>query len=278
MNNGQVVLRVEDRPLLMGTAEFVDDLEPPGTLHVRFLRSPAAHAEITSLGLDAARGRRGVRGAFGAADVPLGPLHPPMSNPLAFSPPRPLLAAEVVRFVGEPVALVVADSPYLAEDAVNAIELTLNPLPVAVDPRDPDAPAIHAGGGNVVFDNSSETGEVAEAFDQAEVVIERSFRNPRYCATPIEPRGALAVPDGDGLRIWSSTQIPHVLCRIVAELLGLPRERVRVTVPIGRRRLRPEGARLPGGDPRRLAGADDGAAREVGRGPDRESDRLEPRP
>jgi carbon-monoxide dehydrogenase large subunit len=231
MNNGDVVLRVEDRPLLTGTATFVDDLEPPGTLHARFLRSPAAHAEIVSLGLDAARHRPGVSGAFGAADVPLGPLHPPMSNPLAFSPPRPLLAAQVVRFVGEPVAFVAADSPYLAEDAVNAIELTLNPLAVAADPRDPEAPAIHAGSGNVVFDSFSEVGEVDEAFEQAEVVIERSFRNPRYCATPIEPRGALAVPDGEGIRIWSSTQIPHVLCRIVAELLELPLERVRVTVP-----------------------------------------------
>ena len=225
------MLRVEDRPLLTGTATFVDDLRPPGTAHVRFLRSPAAHAEIVSLALEAARAKPGVYGAFGACDVDLPPLHPPMSNPLAFSPPRPLLARDVVRFVGEAIAVVAAQSPYLAEDAVDAIECKLKPLSVAADPRSDVALALHENGDNVLFDNPGEAGDVTEAFERAEVVIERSFRNPRYNATPIEPRGALAAPDGEGVRIWSSTQVPHVLARVVAELLGLPREDVRVTVP-----------------------------------------------
>jgi carbon-monoxide dehydrogenase large subunit len=83
----------------------------------------------------------------------------------------------------------------------------------------------------VLYDNFVETGDVAGAFAQADVVIERSFRNPRYSAAPMEPRATLAMPDGEGVRIWSSTQIPHVLSRITAELLGMPREKVRVTVP-----------------------------------------------
>jgi carbon-monoxide dehydrogenase large subunit len=137
-----------------------------------------------------------------------------------------------VRFVGEPLAVVVADSPYHAEDGVTAIELASQPLPVASDPLEPDAEAIvHELGSNVLFESKSEVGEVEQAFANAAVVIERTFRNPRSCATPIEPRGVVAAPDGNGLKIWSSSQAPHALARVSAELLGLPRDDVRVIVP-----------------------------------------------
>jgi carbon-monoxide dehydrogenase large subunit len=229
---GQRMLRVEDRPLLTGTATFVDDLQPDGTLHARFLRSPAAHARITRLDLVTARGAEGVVGAFAHDDLALPPLHPPVENGLAFSPPRPLLASGVVRFVGEPVALVVADTQYRAEDALAAIGLELETLPAVTDPLDPEPPILlHDRERNLLFEDLSETGAVDEAFAEAAVVIERHFRNPRCCATPIEPRGALAMPEAGGIRIWSSTQVPHVLSRITAELLGLGREHVRVTTP-----------------------------------------------
>ena len=226
------MLRVEDPPLLTGAATFLDDLEPEGTLHARFLRSPAAHAQISRLDLDPARRGAGVAAAVAHDDLKLPPLHPPVETPHAFSPPRPLLAYEVVRFVGEPIAVVVADTQYRAEDAVAMIELELRPLSVVTDPRDQDPPILlHDRERNLLFESLSETGAVDEAFADAAVVIERSFRNPRYCATPIEPRGALAARDGDGVRIWSSTQVPHVLSRITAELLGMERERVRVSTP-----------------------------------------------
>lgn len=229
---GQPMLRVEDRPLLTGTARFVDDLESEGALHARFLRSPAAHAQLTRVDLERARRAAGVAGAFVHHDLGLPPLHPPVDNPLAFSPPRPLLACEVVRFVGEPIAVVVADTQYRAEDALGQVALELQPLPAVTDPRDPDPPALlHDGRRNLLYDSLNETGAVDEAFAEAAVVLERSFHNPRYCATPIEPRGALAAPDGDGIRIWSSTQVPYALSRITAELLGLAREQVRVTTP-----------------------------------------------
>ncbi len=229
---GRRMLRVEDRPLLTGVATFVDDLEPDGTLHVRFLRSPAAHARIIALDLEPARGCVGIVAALGGADLGLPPLHPPVENPDAFSPPRPLLASDVVRFVGEPIALVVADTQYRAEDALEAIELELAPLAAVIDPLDPNPPILlHDRERNLLFDSRTETGGVDEAFAEAAIVIERRFRNPRLCATPIEPRGALVAPDVGGVRIWSSTQVPHVLSRITAELLGLPRENVRVTVP-----------------------------------------------
>jgi len=226
------MLRVEDRPLLTGEATFIDDLGAPGTLHARFLRSPAAHAQIAKLDLERARSADGIVAAFAHADLGLPPLHPPMENPLAVSPPRPLLADETVRFVGEAVAVVVAHTQYRAEDALGLVELELEPLPAITDPRDPNpAVLLHERERNLLFESLLDTGMVDEAFADAAVVVERSFRNPRYCATPIEPRGVLAAPDGDGLRIWSSTQVPHALSRITAEILGLPREQVRVSTP-----------------------------------------------
>lgn len=232
MTIGQRLLRVEDGPLLTGTAAFVDDLDLPDMLHARFLRSPSPHATILGLELEPARRCPGVHGAFGAGDVALAPLQAPISNPLADTPARPLLAAGTVRFVGDPVAVVVADSAYRAEDAISVIELSLRPLPVALDPMDPEpAATLHEPYSNVLYENTNEVGDVEQAFAGADVVVERTFRNPRYCATPIEPRGVVAAPDGGGVRVWSSTQIPHTLARITAELLRLPREQVRVTTP-----------------------------------------------
>jgi carbon-monoxide dehydrogenase large subunit len=232
MTIGRRLLRVEDRPLLTGTAAFVDDLELPDMLHARFLRSPSPHAAIESLGLEPARQAPGIHAVLAAADLDLRPLQAPMSNPHAITPARPLLATDSVRFVGEPVAVVVAGSAYEAEDAIGAIELRLRPLPVAGDPMDPDPQGLlHEAPANVLYENTSEVGDVERAFAQAAVVIERTFRNPRYCATPIEPRGVVAAPDDDGVRIWSSSQVPHALALVTADLLDLPLERVRVAVP-----------------------------------------------
>ncbi|MDX6664799.1 MAG: aerobic carbon-monoxide dehydrogenase large subunit [Solirubrobacteraceae bacterium] len=229
---GRPLLRLEDRPLLTGFGQFIDDIALPGALHLRFVRSPAAHAEIRAVHLDAARAALGVTGAYAAADLGLPPLHPPIENPLATSPPRPLLAQDVVRFVGEPVAAIVARSPYAAEDAANLVRLELAPLDVVAGTPEADAAApLHAGSSNVLLDSTIDTGEVDAAFASAEIVFEREFRNPRYSAMPIEPRGAIAAPDGDGVRVWSSSQVPHILADVIAELLGLARERVRVEVP-----------------------------------------------
>ena len=126
---GRRMLRREDRPLLTGQAEFVDDLELEGMLHIRFFRSPIAHGRIEALDLEAARAVPGVVAVLGPDDVPVPPLHPPIENPDAHSPPRPQLAKGVVRFVGEPMAVIVADSPYAAEDAAELIEADARPAP-----------------------------------------------------------------------------------------------------------------------------------------------------
>jgi carbon-monoxide dehydrogenase large subunit len=232
---GRRMLRVEDRPLLLGQAGFVDDVQLPGMLHARFVRSSAAHARVRGVDLEAARRAPGVQGAFAAADVGLPPLVPPIENSSAHSPPRPLLADDVARFVGEPLAVVVADSPYLAEDAAGLAEVSLEELPAVTDPIDAAAAEpLHDHPTNVLFESRIEVGEPDDAFAAAELVIERTFRNPRVCAVPIEPRGTVAEPRDGGVRLLASTQVPHQMASIVAELLALPRVRVTVgTTDVG---------------------------------------------
>src|SRR5207244_195391 len=145
---GQPLRRLEDEPLMRGAAEFVDDVHRPELLHAVFVRSPVAHARLRRVELAGARTVRGVAAVFGAADVALPPLVSACETPQAYAPPRPLLADEVVRFVGEPVAVVVGESRYAAEDGAEAVELELDPLEPLVDPLRalaPGAPLVHDG-------------------------------------------------------------------------------------------------------------------------------------
>lgn len=231
---GRPLPRLEDRPLLTGRARFVDDVAPPGALHAAFLRSPLPHARVVRVDCGPARDAPGVATALAGHELGLPPLHPPVENPDAFSPPRPLLAEDVARFVGEPLAVVLADDPYLAEDALEAIEVELEPLPTLVDPQaacEPDSPALHGENGNVLYDSRLEAGDVDGAFERAAVVLEREFDNPRYSAAPLEGRGVVAAPEGEGVVVWASTQGPHRMASITAELLGLAPELVRVVCP-----------------------------------------------
>jgi carbon-monoxide dehydrogenase large subunit len=173
--------------------------------------------------------------AFAAGDLDLAPLHPPMENPDAFSPPRPLLAGERARFVGEPVAVIAAESPYAAEDAAELVQVSLDLLDPLVDVLEAgDAAPIHDHASNVLFDSKIEAGDVDVAFAEATTIVERTFHSPRYSATPMENRGLVAAPDGDGVHVWASTQIPHRLATCLAELLGLRDDQVRVsTMDVG---------------------------------------------
>jgi carbon-monoxide dehydrogenase large subunit len=231
---GRSVARREDHRLLTGAGEFVDDLTAEDALHVAFVRSPHASARIDSVDLGQARALEGVACAVDAAALGLEPLRTPVTAPSSHSPPRPLLADRVVRFAGEAVAAVVAETPYLAEDAAELVAVEYEPLPALADCRtaaDPDAPRVHAGHANALYDVTYDSGGVDRAFAAAAVVVERTFRHPRLSASPIETRGALARPDGDGVRLWSSTQVPHALADVIAALLGLPERAVRVQCP-----------------------------------------------
>jgi carbon-monoxide dehydrogenase large subunit len=231
---GRSIARREDARLLTGAGEFVDDLPAEDALHVAFVRSPHASARVESAELEAARALTGVVCVVDAAGLGLGPLCTPVTAPSSWSPPRPLLADGVVRFAGEPVVAVVAESPYIAEDATELVEIEYEPLDALADCRaaaDPSAPQVHAGHSNALYDVTFDSGGVDDAFAAAAVVVEREFRHPRLSASPIETRGVLARPDGDGVRIWSSSQVPHALARVAAPLLDLPESAVRVHSP-----------------------------------------------
>jgi len=223
--------RLEDEPLLRGDAEFVDDVERPELLHAAFVRSPVARARLGRVSLDAASAVRGVVAAFAAGELALPPLVSPCETPDAYSPARPLLADGVVRFVGEPVAVVAADSRYAAEDGADAVELELDALEPLVDPLlalAPDAPAVHEGRPNVYVENRVESGDLEAAFASAAAVVEADLRHGRSSAVPLEPRGVVAEPDGDGVVVRATTQAPHKLRLAVAETLGLDADRVRI--------------------------------------------------
>lgn len=231
---GQPLLRREDDRLLRGTAQFVDDIELPGALHATFLRSTVAHARILGLDGAAAAAAPGVSAVISASELELAPLVAPMENPDAVLTPRPLLADTAVRFVGEPIALVAAASRYQAEDACELIEVELEPLPCVASVEDAlgdGAPVVDGYASNVLYDSRIESGDVDAAFASAAATVHCTFENPRYTAVPIEPRGVVAMPDDDGVVLWSSTQAPHKLAQIVSELLGLERAKVRVIVP-----------------------------------------------
>jgi carbon-monoxide dehydrogenase large subunit len=231
---GRAIARREDARLLTGAGEFIDDLRADGALHVAFVRSPHASARIESVDLKAARKAPGVACVVDVAALGLGPLCTPITAPSSWSPPRPLLADGVVRFAGEAVAAVLAESPYLAEDAIELVEVEYEPDDALSDCRaaaEPDGRQVHRGHLNTLYDVSYDSGGTDDAFARAAVVVERVFRHPRLSASPIETRGVLAQPDGDGVRIWSSSQVPHALAEITASLLGLPGRAVRVQSP-----------------------------------------------
>ncbi|MFL5854805.1 MAG: xanthine dehydrogenase family protein molybdopterin-binding subunit [Solirubrobacteraceae bacterium] len=230
---GRSLRRREDERLLRGAATFLDDLDPTGVLHVAFARSQTAHARVAGIDVARAREAPGVEAVVVASDLDTGPLVPPLDNVLAVATPRPLLGEDAVRFVGEPVAAICADSRYAAEDAAELVDLDLEPLPVVadLDAAAADEVVVDGYASNVIFDNRIQTGDVDAAFAHAAAVVERTFVNPRYAALPIESRGMQAAPEGDGVRIWASTQAPHKLAQVVSELLELPRELVVVVVP-----------------------------------------------
>jgi aerobic carbon-monoxide dehydrogenase large subunit len=231
---GSRILRAEDRPLLTGGARFVDDIQLDGTLEAAFLRSPVAHGRLLDPGVGRLAGRPGVEAALAAADLDLGPLVPPNENPAVSPPPQPVLASGKVRFAGEPIAIVIAGDRYAAEDARDAAVPEIEELEALVDPRQALADGaiqIHEGRDNLVVDTGFDAGDVAAALAGADVVVERTLQTPRLSALPIEGRAVLATPDGSGVRIWSSSQMPHKVRQVVAAILGLEPAEVRVITP-----------------------------------------------
>src|SRR5215217_4294648 len=222
-------LRREDPPLVTGAAHYSDDLVFPGTLHAVFVRAPLAHGRIVGVDGSPAAGLPGVAGVFGAADLDLPPM-PAGDAPAAMA--RPVLAVDVVRFLGEAVAVVIAETRAQALDAAEAVEVDYQPLPVVTDPEAAlaaDAPRLFADGGNLARERRWP--DPTRALDGAEVLVRARFVNQRVAPSPLEPNAAVAVPTGDGLLLYAPCQAPFWVRDTVAEVLGMDPERVRVVVP-----------------------------------------------
>ena len=228
---GASVRRMEDPALLTGKARFADDVHLPGLLHAAFVRSPLPHARIVSIDPGPARAVPGVIAVLSGAD-----LESLLTGPLTVASPLPdgrlqtfgALATGKVRYVGDPVAVVIATSRYAAEDGVDAVEVTYDALGpvVSVDGAlAPDAPRVFDDwDDNVVCRLTKEYGDTAAAFARAEHVVTDTYRIHRYASAPMEGRAIVAVPEpGTGdLVAHVSTQIPHWFRVLVAPLLGLP--------------------------------------------------------
>jgi carbon-monoxide dehydrogenase large subunit len=244
---GQPIRRREDPRLVTGSASYVDDLTLPGMAFLHVVRSPYAHARIVSIDPTAALAAPGVVAVYTAADL-ADAVHAPLPSEIPFDPfenvqlmERGPLATEKVRYVGDPVAVVVAETRYGARDAADLVDVTYEPLPAVVDPERamlPDAPLLYeAWGTNVGMTQSKLCGDPDAAFQAADRVVKVRVHNQRVLAASMECRGALADwrpagPGGEGeLTIWSSTQIPHGLRTRLAIILGLPENRLRAIAP-----------------------------------------------
>ena len=224
--------RREDPPLLTGAARYTDDLSAPGALQAAFVRAPLAHGRILAVEVAAAAAMPAEVGVFTAADLALPPM-PAGSAPAAFA--RPVLAETTVRFLGEAVAVVVAETRAHALDAVEAVEVDYEPLAVVVDPiaaAGAEAPLLFPEAGSNLARQRTWP-EPSTALVGAEVVAAARFVNQRLAAVPLEPNAALAVPDPerDALTLYVPCQAPFWVRDTVAEALGLPADRVRVVAP-----------------------------------------------
>lgn len=241
---GQARRRKEDEHLVTGRTRWTDNLVLPGMLHMAILRSPFAHARITSIDTSEARQRPGVVAVLTGADASPEQGSLPCAwviTPDMKIPPAPSLAVDTVNFAGEAVAVVVARSAYEAHDALEAIDVDYDDLPVVLDLADAardGADLVHPDLGTNVsatwtFDSAEagSGGDVEQAIRDAEVVVERTFRQQRLIPAFMEPRSVVVDPTGPQITVWSATQVPHILKIMLAMTLGIPEHKLRVIAP-----------------------------------------------
>ena len=236
---GSPIRRKEDVRFLTGTGTFVDDIKLPDMLHAATLRSPHAHARI--IGIDATKALTipGVVAVYTFEDIasvarripmrvpPLGRLEEYNQYPLA---------SDVARYVGDPVAVVIAESRYLAEDGLDAVEVTYEPLPAVTDISESlrDQVIIHeATGTNVAAQYTFSTGDTDEAFRAAEYTRKEEFKLHRHTGNPLETRGLLARydPDEGELTVWGPTKVPYFNRGILTSFLGIPADKIHMIQP-----------------------------------------------
>ena len=236
---GARIRRREDPRLITGRATYVDDVKTVGTVYAAFVRSPYGHAKIRSIDLSAAKNHPGVFGVYAGSDIAAaGVGNLPCAHKMTelLVPPHPALAIDAVRYVGEPLAVVVANDPYAARDAAELVHVEYAELPVVVDPLKAldGKPFVHdAFGTNVAYRLAIAGGDVDAAFASADTIVKQRFINQRLAPVPVEPRGVLAQwdPGAEALTVTTSTQIPHLLRTQLALVLGLTENHIRVIAP-----------------------------------------------
>lgn len=240
---GADVPRGEDLPLLTGAARFVADVDREGQLWARVARSPVAHGRLRGVDVDAARGMPGVAAVLTAADLP--DVRIPIRLPFAETPDanlalQPPLARDRVRYVGEPLALVLAESQHEAEDAAELVLPDVEELPPELDvvsaAEEPSVVLHEELGRNAVVRVPSRFGDVEAAFARADVVVRERLVVHRHTAVPMETRGLVAEADEETgrLTIWGATKVKHFNRAALARMLGLEPDRIRlVEVSVG---------------------------------------------
>ena len=232
---GQSVKRREDPRLLTGHGQYVDDVMLPGMLHCTFVRSDVARGRIVRVDTEAARALGGVIAVLAASELNphAGSMQPTMMLTTPGAPLRPLAAGDV-RFVGEPIVLIVAESRYIAEDAAELVEVEIDAEPAVVDfehALDDGAPIVHPElGTNLGAEMAFPVAPELEAVLQGDHVVRRTFRQQRHTPVPMETRGIVVAyePAGGELHAWMSTQNPHEAKHAISRVAGVPSHLVRV--------------------------------------------------
>ena len=233
---GSSVRRKEDEALLTGRARFIDDLTPvAGIRFAAILRSPHPHARIVNIDISHALKLPGVRDVVTGKDIAtfIGPVPSVVKAPIAYYP----IAIDCARYVGEPVAVVVADSRYIAEDACELIDVEYEVLAAVADLKSamaPDAPVIYDKvGSNIVNRRSFRYGDPDKAFSEADRVFDLSYSYPRYASTPMETFGVIAHFERapDRFTVWSNFQGPFVIQPLMAGALRVPGNKLRLITP-----------------------------------------------
>src|SRR5213593_4430712 len=237
---GSSAKRGDDPRLLTGRGRYVDDVTLPRMVHVAFVRSPHAHARIVGIDVDDARRAPGVTCVLVGADTArlCKPYRGILEHYRGMKTGAMLpLATDRVRYVGEPVAAVAAETRAQAEDASERVAAGYDPLPAVLSPDAalaPDALLIHADlADNLIYATELSAGDVAAAAARAHRTYRRTFTIGRHTGVPMEPRGLVADfdPATRALTVWISTQVPHMMQAVLADLFGLPEHRVRVIAP-----------------------------------------------
>jgi carbon-monoxide dehydrogenase large subunit len=229
---GNRVVRREDPRFLRGEGTYVENLDVEGALHLTFVRSVFAHAQV-SVDASGAADLPGVQ-VFTAADVDLPPYGPPPFPGIDKAMSRPMIAGDVVRFVGDIVAIVVAESRAASVDAAELVFVDYDPLPAVVTPADAleDETLLFPAAGTNVAARTGSPDRDDDLFAGCDVVVSDTLTSQRMAPSPLEPRSAVVVPDADGsLTAWLTTQTPHGDAGVIAGVLGLEPGQVRVISP-----------------------------------------------